>query len=135
MVTWMAILTHPVRPTATEDPRATIWRLTADGRLALAAYGDGTIRWHRAADGGELLAFFPHRDGRRWVVWTPSGYWDASPGGETLIGWHVNRGDDREAVFHPAWRFGKKRHRPAVIDRILVTLDEAEAVRQADAAR
>ncbi len=109
--------------------------LTADGRLALAAYGDGTIRWHRAADGEELLAFFPHADGRRWVVCTPSGYWDASPGGETLIGWHVNRGDDREAVFHPAWRFGRKRHRPGVIDRILVTLDETEAVRQADAAR
>ncbi len=109
--------------------------LTPDARLALAAYGDGTIRWHRAADGEELLAFFPHRDERRWVVWTPSGYWDASPGGETLIGWHVNRGDDREAVFHPAWRFGKTRHRPEVINQILVTLDEAEAVRRADAAR
>ena len=32
-----------------------------------------------------ILAFFAPRDGRRWVVWTPSGYWDASPGGETLI--------------------------------------------------
>ncbi len=32
--------------------------LTSDSRLALA-YGDGTIRWHRAADGEELLAFFP----------------------------------------------------------------------------
>ena len=36
--------------------------ITADGRIAVAAYGDGTIRWHRMTDGGELLAFFPHRD-------------------------------------------------------------------------
>ena len=47
----------------------------------------------------------------------------------------MNQGEDREAVFHPAWRFGKKRHRPVVIDRILVTLDETEAVRLADEAR
>ena len=40
--------------------------LTADGRLAVAAYGDGTIRWHDVENGGrELLAFFPHADRKR----------------------------------------------------------------------
>ena len=34
--------------------------LAREGRLILAAYGDGTIRWHRAADGEELLALFIH---------------------------------------------------------------------------
>jgi WD40 repeat protein len=49
-----------------------VWavNLSADGRLAVAAYGDGTIRWHRASDGRELLAFFPHADQKRWVLWT-----------------------------------------------------------------
>ncbi len=114
--------------------------LTPDGRLALAAFGDGTIRWYRAADGEELLAFFPHRDGRRWVLFTPSGYYDASPGegtaaGESLFGWAVNRGPDQAADFYSAARFKDRFHRLDVIDRILTTLDEAEAVRQADAAR
>ncbi len=114
--------------------------LTPDGRLALAAFGDGTIRWYRADDGEELLAFFPHRDGRRWVLFTPSGYYDASPGegpaaGESLFGWTVNRGRDRAADFYSAARFKDRFHRPDVIDRILTTLDEAEAVAQADAAR
>jgi WD40 repeat protein len=42
---------------------STAWavNLTDDGRLAVAAYGDGTIRWHRLKDGQELLAFFPGR--------------------------------------------------------------------------
>ncbi|MEL6258370.1 MAG: TIR domain-containing protein, partial [Pseudomonadota bacterium] len=34
--------------------------LAREGRLLLAAYGDGTIRWHNAEDGKELLALFIH---------------------------------------------------------------------------
>ncbi len=79
--------------------------ISGDGQLALAAYGDGTIRWYRMTDGKELLAFFPHDDRKRWVVWTPSGYYDASAGAEELIGWHVNNGRDAAADFFPAGQF------------------------------
>ncbi|MBW8874309.1 MAG: caspase family protein [Acidobacteria bacterium] len=106
-------------------------QVTGDGRLAVAAFGDGTIRWYRYRDGQELLAFFPHADGRRWVLWTPSGYYDTSVGGEDLIGWHVNHGLDQAADFFPAWHFRDQYHRPEVIDLILETLDETEAVRRA----
>ena len=104
------------------------------GRIVVAAYGDGTLRWHRLTDGAELLAFFPHADRQRWVLWTPSGYYDASPGAEELIGWHVNRGQDQAADFFPASRFRSRFYRPDVIDRVLDTLDEAEALKQADQA-
>jgi WD40 repeat protein len=104
------------------------------GKVVVAAYGDGTIRWHRLQDGQELLAFFPHADRKRWVLWTPSGYYDASPGGEALIGWHVNRGMDQAADFFPAAQFRSQFNRPEVIDRVLETLDEAQAVAQADQA-
>lgn len=75
------------------SPSAT-WgvNLSADGRIILAAYGDGTIRWHRWSDGKELLALFVDRKTKAWVAWTLTGYYMASPGGEDLIGWHVNRG-------------------------------------------
>ncbi len=46
--------------------------ISPDGRFALAALGDGTIRWYRMKDGKELLAFFPHIDRKRWVLWTPA---------------------------------------------------------------
>jgi WD40 repeat protein len=107
--------------------------LSGNGRLAVAAFGDGTIRWYRADNGKELLAFFPHADRKRWVVWTPSGYYDASVGGEDLIGWHVNRGPDHAADFFPASRFRDRFYRPDVVARVLDTLDEATAVAQADA--
>jgi hypothetical protein len=76
------------------------------------AFGDGTIRWCRYSDGRELAAFFLNADQRRWVLWTPSGYYDASPGGEELIGWHVNNGPDKEADFFPASRFRSLKYRP-----------------------
>ena len=98
-----------------------------NGALAAAAFGDGTIRWYRMTDGKELLAFCPPPDGRRWVAWTPSGFYNASPGGEDLIGWQVNRGGAQTADFFPASRFRSQFYRPEVLARVLETLDEAAA--------
>ena len=67
---------------------------------------------------------FSHTDRKRWILWTPSGYYDASPGGEDLIGWHLNNGPDKAADFFPASRFRSTYYRPDVIDRVLKTLDE-----------
>jgi hypothetical protein len=108
--------------------------ITGDGRTVVAGYSDGTIRWHRISDGEEVLALFVHRDGQRWVAWTPQGYHDASANADTLIGWHVNRGPDREADFFPASQFRARFYRPDVIARVLETLDPSEALRLADAA-
>jgi hypothetical protein len=81
---------QPVWQTQVHD---TAWgvNISADGRLATAAFGDGTVRWYRYSDGQELLALFVHKETREWVLWTPDGYYDASPGGDRLIGWHLNR--------------------------------------------
>ncbi len=107
--------------------------VSGDGRTAVAAIGDGTIRWYRMTDGKELLALFPHKDGKRWVLWTPSGYYDASAGGDELIGWHVNRGRDKTPDFFPASRFRSVKYRPDVVSKVLETHSEAEALRLADA--
>ncbi|PGH55415.1 hypothetical protein CRT60_19090 [Azospirillum palustre] len=76
---------------------AAVWGVvaSADGRVAVAALGDGTLRWYALSGGArpleELAALFPHRDGRRWVLWTPEAFFDHSEsGGETLVGFHLN---------------------------------------------
>ncbi len=102
--------------------------ISGDGKLAVAALGDGTVRWYRMEDGKELLAFFWYRKKGTWALWSPSGYYDASAGGEDLIGWHVNRGKDQAADFFPASRFRSTRYRPDVIARLLGTGDEDRAV-------
>jgi WD40 repeat protein len=105
-----------------------------DGKLLVAAYSDGTIRWHRLSDGLELLALFVHAKDRRWVAWTPKGYYTASPGGESLIGWHINRGWNDAADFFPAHRFRKQFSRPDIVGRILADLDEDKAIKDANLA-
>jgi WD40 repeat protein len=107
---------------------------SGNGKVIVASLKDGTIRWYRVADGKELLAFFPHADRKRWVLWTPSGYYDASPGAEDLIGWHVNNGKDQAADFFPVGQFRSTYYRPDVIARILQTGDERVALQQANEA-
>jgi hypothetical protein len=105
-----------------------------DGRLVVAALRDGTMRWYRASDGVELLGLFVHSDGKRWVAFTPSGYYAAGPGGEDLVGWQVDNDPDRAADFFPASKFRDRFYRPEVVSLVLKTLDEAAAVQQTEAA-
>lgn len=107
-----------------------VWgvNLAREGRLILAAFGDGTIRWHRAEDGEELLALFIHLpegpDGpREWILFTPEGYYEASsPEAEKLIGWHVNRGSDQAADFYPVDTFASVYKKPDRIDAALAAV-------------
>ncbi len=103
-----------------------------DARLVVAAISDGTIRWYAADTGLELVAFFPHRDGERWVAWTPSGYYMASVGGDGLIGWQVNRGRDRASDFFDAGTFSDQYYRPDIVIRTLAMKDEGVAIRRAN---
>lgn len=103
-----------------------------DGRWVVAGFSDGSIRWYRAQDGAEQLAFLPHADRRRWVAWTPQGYYAASPGGEDLIGWHIDRGPLRAADFFSGSRFRANFFRPDVISQVLALGDGAAALRAAN---
>ena len=119
---------------------AVLWRVAApgavwqvnvsgDGRWVLAGYSDGTLRWHRARDGVEMLALLPHADRKRWIAWTPQGYYAASPGGEDLFGWQINRGLSSAADFFPASRFRATYFRPDVVAAVLTTADFDAALR------
>jgi WD40 repeat protein len=106
--------------------------ISGDGRLAVAAFEDGTIRWYRLSDGEELLALFVHARDRRYVAWTPKGYYASSPGAENLIGWHVNRGWDRAPDFFSASRFYEHFDRPDIVKRVLDDMDEDKAIAEAN---
>lgn len=107
---------------------------SADGRLVVTSMSDGTIRWWRADNGLLLLSLLVTREG--WVMWSPTGHYDASPGGESLIGWLVDRDDGYPVPdFFGVARFRDRFLRPDVIDRILDLQDPDEAVRRADAQR
>ena len=93
---------------------------SADGRFVVAACADGTIRWHRPSDGAEVLALFPHADQKRWIAWTPEGVYDTSGSdADELMGYHLNRGKDREGVFISARQLSEHFYQPGLISRRL----------------
>lgn len=87
-----------------------VWGLTVAGDMAVAALGDGTLRWYRLAGGAlvEQAALFIQAETRRWALWTPEGLFDhAANGGQELVGVLLNRGRAQNtewASFQQAYR-------------------------------
>lgn len=92
--------------------------ISADSRWLVAGFSDGTLRWFRLDDGSEQIALLPHPDGKRWVAWSPQGYFATSVGGEDLVGWQVERGKALSADFFPVSRFRAEYFRPDLIGEI-----------------
>lgn len=92
--------------------------ISGDGRLVVAALGDGTIRWYRLDNGQELLAFFLLTDRSNWVAWTPEGYYAATSGARGILKWQVNRGWDQAAETFPVEDIPGS-FRPEIIKRVL----------------
>lgn len=108
---WSQQVAGPVRQLA----------ISRNGRWVVAMLGDGVITWYRAGDGKPALHLFMHSDKRRWVMWTPSGYYKASEGGENLFGWLVSEHPDTAADFFPAGRFRQRFHRPDLVEHAFET--------------
>lgn len=93
------------RPLGAVATPAAAWAVTvgADGRIALAALLDGTLRWYGLAPGAppaERAALFVHADRQHWVLVTPEGFFDdGDRGGDALIGVHLNRARNQQ----PEW--------------------------------
>jgi hypothetical protein len=101
--------------------------LSADGRFVVAALGDGTLRWYDATSGRERLALFVHARDKRWVLFTPEGFYQASPGGDALLGYHLNQGADREGEFIDGSQLASVFFRPDLITARLASDEEAVA--------
>jgi WD40 repeat protein len=106
-----------------------VWavNITGDGRLVVAAYADGTIRWHRMTDGIELLAFMPLPNHTDWVAWTPEGFYAATPGAHGILRWHVNHGWDAPAESVPVEDIPGS-FRPSVLPLVLQELETPRAL-------
>lgn len=110
-----------------------VWavNITRDGRWVVAAYDDGTIRWHRLDTGQELLALmvlYNKTDEYEWVAWTPEGYY-VSKGAFGVLRWHANNDSDNRAFATavPAASIAGYSRRD-VLPLVLDTMDVSRAV-------
>ncbi|MGB7344497.1 MAG: caspase family protein [Pirellulaceae bacterium] len=67
-----------------------------------------------------LLSLFLANDGE-WIIWSPDGYYDASPQADKYLGFHINQGREKSALWFTARQFEKHLYRPDVIDQIIST--------------
>ena len=119
---WRVRLFDPAGKTLWTKPVSGVARavnLSADGRFAVAALGDGTLRWYDTRNGNERLALFVHPDAKRWVLFTPEGFFDASPGVESLIGYQLNQGAEQEGQFIGSDQLAKVFYRADLLTRRL----------------
>nr|VFK60527.1 MAG: WD40 repeat [Candidatus Kentron sp. TUN] len=105
-----------------------VWAVapSPDGRFLVSGSHDQTVRLWEIASGKLLLTIFPADS--EWVAWTPAGYYTASLHGDQLMGWQMNQGEDRLALYYPAERFAGRFRKPRVVAHYLATGDLARAI-------
>ena len=108
-----------------------VWAVAVspDGRKAVSGSADQTVRVWNMATGECLLTLFAGVDGE-WVAWTKSGYYTASPKGDQLIGWQINKGPDKNPEFYSADQFTKILYKPDIVAGTWTALSEAKALEQ-----
>lgn len=97
-------------------------------RLLVTGGADQTVRlWNLDTRG--LVASLFASDGE-WIMWTPQGYFHSSPKGDSLVGWHVNQGQDREARYIWARQIRTHLNSPEIVRRAILTGDPAGAAKE-----
>ncbi len=89
-----------------------------DGKYLASAGSDRTLRFWDLSRGELLLSLFV-TERQEWICWTPEGFYACSPGGDRLIGWHVNQGRAKEAAYYYASQFKARFYRPALVQQAL----------------
>ncbi len=100
-----------------------------DGRYLVSSAEDQTVRLWNLRSRELLVTLFRGSDGE-WVMWTPRGYFAASPAGAGLIGWQINHGLESAAEYVTAAQLRKSLNRPDIVAKAIQLASAEEAVKQ-----
>ena len=101
-----------------------VWSIATQGRWLVSGGSDQRIiLWDlKRLDEyrGKTLSIYPTlcvfvSSDDEWVAWTKSGYFTSSANGGDLIGWHVNQGYKKEALWYSADKFYRLLYKPEFV--------------------
>ncbi|EDN71868.1 WD-40 repeat protein [Beggiatoa sp. SS] len=93
-----------------------VWAVAVSpsGQLLVSGSVDQTVRLWDVDSRENLVTLFQGHN-REWVAWTPSGHYIASPKGDEMVGWQINRGVDKAADYVKATQLAKQLNRPDIV--------------------
>lgn len=109
-----------------------VWGIAVarNGKVAVAALGDGTLRWvslERADLLAELAVLFVRGDASRWMAWTKEGFFAHSDGGGAdMAGYHINQGTKATPEWVEFGRLYQLFYAPELIARKVTRTGEAD---------
>jgi len=74
-----------------------------------------------------MLNIFVTKD-NEYVIWSKSGYFSSSVGGDKYVGYHINQGSNKEAKYVSSDKYFDTFYRPDIIDYIWQTGSEKKAI-------
>jgi WD40 repeat protein len=104
-----------------------------DGRYLLSGGSDKTLRLWNLKTRELIVTLYPGKDGE-WAMWTPEGYYASSPGGDSVIGWQINRGPESEPGYVTSGQIRKHLNRPDIVARAIELASPAKAIAEANGA-
>ena len=104
--------------------------VSLDGRFMLSGSADQTVRFWNVRT-RELIVTLFHGDDRKWVMWTPQGFYTGSPGAGKIVGWQINKGYDKAADYVTGRQVRKTMLRPDIVERAIVLGSAKAAVKEA----
>lgn len=109
-----------------------VWTLAVSrgGELLVSGSDDQTVRLWNTKTGENIVSLF-HASDAEWVIWTPQGYFAASPDGDDHIGWHVNEGPGQAVRLITAAQLKRHFYRPDIVRRALQLMSAVEALKEA----
>lgn len=104
--------------------------VSPNGELLLSGSADHTLKLWNIKTRENIVTVFVGNDGE-WLIWTPEGYYATSVEGDSYIGWHINRGRDKEALYFSAAQLKNKFYRPDIVRQALLLQSTEKAIEQA----